>query len=251
MSIKYLNWAFDIELPANEGKSVLIALANYADEEGSCFPSQEKLALNTGQSISTIHRHLKHLEDKGYISRKARRNGQQRTSDRYYLHMTEPVTVTGRGSGSSGHGESLNRSSCSSEPVTMTEEPPPNHQEPKDIAPPSNESVQRLVKQTRRTTIKDSLIDATGANPETRSEWGAVEKAAKQIDEAMAGVPDNQVSQEIYRRAGNYKTMFHFARITPTALARHWGECKAKTTGVIQTGPTYQDWTHGDPRMQR
>ncbi|WP_291566100.1 helix-turn-helix domain-containing protein [Bradyrhizobium sp.] len=71
---------------ANEGritgsparKVLLMVLANYADESGVCWPSQETLARGTEQSVDTVQRQLKKLQNLGVIERERmpKRRGQ-------------------------------------------------------------------------------------------------------------------------------------------------------------------------------
>ena len=89
MSNEAINWAYKQALPSGE-KFVIVALADFADHEWSCFPSQERLAQMTGQGVRTVRRHLDRLEEVGLISRESRRGkGGQRTSDRYYLQAAK------------------------------------------------------------------------------------------------------------------------------------------------------------------
>ena len=93
MSVSAITWAFGLDGINPARKFVLVTLANYADEDDSCFPGQEKLARDVGTSVSTIRRALKELEDGGYIVRERRyRSDGYRSSDRYYLQ----VNMTGR-----------------------------------------------------------------------------------------------------------------------------------------------------------
>jgi len=85
MSVKATSWAWDRDLPTTE-KFVLVALADYADENNSCFPGHKTLAARIGASVSTVSRALKGLAERGYVvvERRHRTNG-SRTSDRYAL----------------------------------------------------------------------------------------------------------------------------------------------------------------------
>lgn len=87
MSNKALHWAWELPLRATD-KFVLIALADMADEEHSCFPGQKTLAGMVGASLSTVERALKKLENDGLLTRQERRNASgYKTSDRYYLSV--------------------------------------------------------------------------------------------------------------------------------------------------------------------
>lgn len=79
-------------------KAVLLLLANYADEEFSCFPGQGKIAEETEQSVRTVRRQLERLEALGLIKREKRYDGRgKRTSDRYFLQIDRSVNVTSGG----------------------------------------------------------------------------------------------------------------------------------------------------------
>jgi hypothetical protein len=58
-------------------KALLLALANFADEDGhNCFPGQEALSNITELSLDTIQRQLQFLIDRGFVrAGKERRNG--------------------------------------------------------------------------------------------------------------------------------------------------------------------------------
>lgn len=55
MSYKATNWAYDLPLMGS-AKGVLVALADMADEENSCYPGQKKLGEMTGRSQKTVQR---------------------------------------------------------------------------------------------------------------------------------------------------------------------------------------------------
>ena len=67
MSIHAIQWALEeVELPGLSSlKFVLVALANYADADGrNCYPSQSRLARNTGLDERTIIRAIADLEQR-------------------------------------------------------------------------------------------------------------------------------------------------------------------------------------------
>ena len=87
MSYKATNWAYDLPL-VGSAKAVLVALADMADEDDTCYPGQKKLAAMTGWSQKTIERALIRIESHGLLTR-VRRYGPNgwRTSDRYQLNL--------------------------------------------------------------------------------------------------------------------------------------------------------------------
>jgi hypothetical protein len=69
VSIEALNAVSKLAIMPSGRKFVAIALANYADENGACFPSVEKLAQWTSQGEKTVRRHLDDLEAEGFLTR--------------------------------------------------------------------------------------------------------------------------------------------------------------------------------------
>ena len=83
MSIHALNWAIKAKTDTPTTKLVLFLLSNYADENGSCYPSERKLSGLVGVSDRQVRRCLKWLVDQELI-RIVLRKG---TSNRYFLCM--------------------------------------------------------------------------------------------------------------------------------------------------------------------
>ena len=78
MSVQAITWALSVRAGSPGAKCVLLALANYANELGVCWPSQQRLAEETDQSVDLVQRRLKDLDEVvGLISRQERglRNG--------------------------------------------------------------------------------------------------------------------------------------------------------------------------------
>lgn len=88
MSVEALSWAKRTTAGGANRKAVLMVLADYADEDGSCYPGQERIAAESEVSVRTVRRILAEFEERGLIVRKARGvPGGGRTSDRIYLVM--------------------------------------------------------------------------------------------------------------------------------------------------------------------
>ncbi|MDF2994662.1 MAG: hypothetical protein K0R27_299 [Xanthobacteraceae bacterium] len=89
MSVDASYWAWRITSLAPGAKLVLMALADYADEEHCCWPSRRMLAERSVQSPETVSRRLADLEAAGLIERTPRvgPNG-GRTSDMIRLLIT-------------------------------------------------------------------------------------------------------------------------------------------------------------------
>ena len=72
MSFVAYNWAKVQKIRNQAQKSVLLALADFADKDGFAWPAQETLAERTGLSSRTVRSALKALEAGGFIAREKR-----------------------------------------------------------------------------------------------------------------------------------------------------------------------------------
>ena len=108
MSFEALNWAqHDLpELSMGEAFT-LMCLANYADENNSCYPSQEQLARDVHTSHASVKRHLKRLRELGLICVKSRSSLGGRKTNRYILNV----------------GMKLSSSETAGQPATAQNEP--------------------------------------------------------------------------------------------------------------------------------
>lgn len=95
MSGRVVGWAFDMPDLTPTQKLTLVALADNASDDGTCWPSQRTLANKTGLSERTVRTALKALEARGLLSRRPRlrNDGKGRTSDLYKLSVHQPATV--------------------------------------------------------------------------------------------------------------------------------------------------------------
>ena len=140
MSNEAINWAYRQDGLSCGAKFVLVALADFADHEWSCFPSQERLASMTGQSVRTVHTHLKTLTELGYVTREPRRGASgQRASDRYYL---QPANLSGRVPNRQNTVEPTGNIGAN-QPAILAEEPLENPQE-NPSAPPGADTLMAL-----------------------------------------------------------------------------------------------------------
>jgi hypothetical protein len=71
MSWQASAWAAEQVTGSPQAKLILLLLANRANEDGVCWPSQINLADQSEQSADTVQRHLKRLEE-GHLIRRAR-----------------------------------------------------------------------------------------------------------------------------------------------------------------------------------
>lgn len=106
MSVAALGWAWQQRIMDADGKddpmskSVLVALANYADEDGLAWPSVGRLADMTQWGTRSIQRCLSKLIKAGFLRREPRAAPSgQRLADGFYL--LAPPEVLARRAGSS------------------------------------------------------------------------------------------------------------------------------------------------------
>lgn len=70
-------------------KSVLIALSRYVNDEGTCFPSQQRLSSDTGFSRNRVVKSLRLLEKEGIISSSCPYSGGHTTYS--FIYLTEDI----------------------------------------------------------------------------------------------------------------------------------------------------------------
>lgn len=95
MGVKATNWAWEQPLGGNE-KVVLLALADWARDDGLCWPGQEAIATKSRISLRTAQSILKKLETGGYIIRERRGGeGDGRRPDLTRLAMGQHASSAG------------------------------------------------------------------------------------------------------------------------------------------------------------
>jgi hypothetical protein len=88
MSLKATIWAWSVPAGGHDGlspssKLLLMALANYADDEGLCWPSVARLVTMTGLGERTVRRLLPDLVETGLMAMEK----QEGRNTRYVLHI--------------------------------------------------------------------------------------------------------------------------------------------------------------------
>jgi len=87
-----MTWAFEQKLPGNV-KIVLLALADNANDDGYCWPSQEVIAEKSSMTTRNLRRVLTALEERGYIRIDERRRADgYKASNGYQL---SPAKLSG------------------------------------------------------------------------------------------------------------------------------------------------------------
>jgi hypothetical protein len=157
VSVHAISWALDQKVSPTGAKFVLVALANYADENGIAYPSQARLAEQTNQSERAVRGHLATLERQGFIKRTRRHSKSgARTSDIYEISYRQNLPLA----------ESATGNKRQNLPAESAGEP---KEEPKDTL-----SVAR-VRSLDDLTLDDALmawwrLNAAGVDPVTMLE---------------------------------------------------------------------------------
>lgn len=86
MSIKLMTAVWEREDLASTHKLVLLALADWANDEGLCWPSINRLAIKTSMAGRSVQRLIRQLEDMGFV----RREEAIGKGNRYWITM--PLT---------------------------------------------------------------------------------------------------------------------------------------------------------------
>jgi DNA-binding transcriptional ArsR family regulator len=93
MAFEWMAWASKQNIDHSPTKFVLIALANYADHKGVCFPSAKTIQKFTSLSEKTIYRAFKKLEEMGLVEMKRRRRDDGGYSTYEFQFLTSGLSV--------------------------------------------------------------------------------------------------------------------------------------------------------------
>jgi hypothetical protein len=86
MSIKLMTAVWDREDLSSTQKLVLLSLADWANDEGLCWPSIERLAIKTSMAGRSVQRIIRDLESMGFV----KRDEVLGKGNRYWIHI--PLT---------------------------------------------------------------------------------------------------------------------------------------------------------------
>ena len=124
MAFEWMAWAARQEVEHSPTKFVLIALANYADHNGMCFPSAETVKKFTAQSEKTIYRAFKKLEELGLIKsrRKRKENGHLSTFEFQLVSSGQRVQLMDKPVDCESSRAVKAKTPAKAKPETLTEE---------------------------------------------------------------------------------------------------------------------------------
>jgi hypothetical protein len=93
MSNEAITWALGVKVDRSSAKFVLVAMANLANSDMTCFPSIPYLSDATCQDRKTVIENIKRLKDSGHISDTGARKGATGQVIVYQLNSTENGTI--------------------------------------------------------------------------------------------------------------------------------------------------------------
>ena len=179
MSVKLMSAAWDMDLPMGQ-KMLLLALCDHANDDGVCYPSQEKLAQKCSMGERTVISHIQWLERHGIVSRERRQNTQRRKSDLYQITLGNYTA------------EPANSAPANSAPAKFSPEPA-------NFAPSYKEEPSVFNHQIEPSWVGSGIAAA----PEAEILEAETPKSAKQktADEKIRANPDNVKTWNAYAAA--------------------------------------------------
>jgi hypothetical protein len=93
VSNEAITWALGQKVDRSSAKFILVAMANLANTDMTCFPSVQYLADATCQDRKTVVENMKRLRDSGHITDTGERKGGTGQVPVYRLNSTENGTV--------------------------------------------------------------------------------------------------------------------------------------------------------------
>jgi predicted transcriptional regulator len=87
MSFQAMAWAIKQPIPCQD-KMVLLVLANYANDDATCYPSVNRLSADCGLSESKVRKCVAKLEKLGLARRHMRIRAYGQTSNVYELDLS-------------------------------------------------------------------------------------------------------------------------------------------------------------------
>ena len=185
MSVKLMSVAWDMDLPMGQ-KMLLLALCDHANDEGVCYPSQERLATKCSMARRTVVSHLQWLEERGIVRKERRQNTQRRKTDLYYITLdgySEPANSACANSARAKYSAECANSApseCANFAPSYKEEPSEtfNHQiEPSLVATGINPAAAEPEFQLAEIQTAKPAKPKKQANPDNVATWQAYAQA--------------------------------------------------------------------------
>lgn len=128
MSIEALNWAFKQKIKPSSLKFVLVAMCDYASENGEAFPSIETLSKKTSQDRKTVIKNVEKLRDLNVLLDTGYRRGSTNQVVVYKILYGEDLNSTENGTVPFLLSKSPKNGTAKESQKRYTEPPVVNHQ---------------------------------------------------------------------------------------------------------------------------
>lgn len=241
MSVRVMNEVWEQAMDLSGSRLlVMLALADWANDEGVCWPSVRTLAHKARIDRATAYRVLADLEAEGYIERSSRpghsslfrvhpvlEQGSHPATGASDLGGSHPATGGSQdATGGVASGHTGGRTGATQNHQEPPAEPPGNRAPSDDGAaqlslvplPQPEVSAQRR----KPDHVWEAVLFVSGVDGSAipKSARGAYNRAVADL-KAVGATPE-----EVVRRAAIYRAKWPEVSLTPTALARRWAECE-------------------------
>jgi hypothetical protein len=244
VSIKVLSEVWEHSKASGTPLLVLLSLADYADDDGECWPSidaiRKKCRLKDERHVKrviheTLERELGEVVVIPLAGKASRKGGLRSNRYRIVVHLPdEPLTVVEQPLSEGDGGSSTTLTVVEQPPLTVVEQPPEPSVEPsRNRHLPAPASPTPAVR--RRDPLFDAVAEACGIDPGelTPTARGAVNKALADL-RSVGAVPE-----DVFDRADAYRKAYPRSTITPTALAKHWPQLGAHAPATDVVGRVF------------
>ncbi|TQN81023.1 UNVERIFIED_ORG: helix-turn-helix protein [Citrobacter freundii] len=117
---------------------IMVRLADYSNDEGISYPGVETISRQLGLAESTVYGALAQLEKAGWVRRQARRHGNRRTSNLYFLNVERLEFLAGQERAKIRAMKSKNKSSFLPPESEGTDFEPPEFRVSSELEPPES-----------------------------------------------------------------------------------------------------------------
>lgn len=215
MSIRLITRVFDTKVGDHVAKSVLLKLADNANDAGIAWPRVEDISEDTEIPRRTVTRKLSWLEAEGFIERRGERRQDGKFGGTVYLVLPQATVA----SGTAGHRERT-----------------AGHTRARSVSRPS---VDRQSAAGPRSRPRDPLWDALTEIFGDATTEGAASLRGKIVRSLRAA---GATPEDVAERAARYpKVMPPDTLMTETALEKHWALCAPKKRKAAPAEPPREE----------
>ncbi|MGH9089994.1 MAG: helix-turn-helix domain-containing protein [Acidimicrobiales bacterium] len=227
MSIKVLSEVWENSKASGVPLLVLLSLADYADDDGECWPSigaiRRKCRLKDDRHVKrviheTLERELGEVVVIPLGGKASQRGGVRSNRYRIAVHLPDdPLTMVGEPPSEDDRGSPTTLTMVGEPPLTVVHQPP----EP-SVEPSGNRHLPAPASPTpsgrRRDALFDAVAEVCGIDPSelTSSARGATNRALADL-RSVGATPE-----DVRDRAATYRRTYPRTTLTPSALAKHW-----------------------------